>query len=90
MNITSGVYSFYAHKVIINVPFEIIKETEKCYFTNGGKRFLKEDIGKPILKSVAQYPYVELIMVNADEETLRDGLSKWFTNAACQVGRMKG
>lgn len=89
MNITIGVYSFYSNKVIIKVPFEIVKETEKCYFIKGNHRYLKEDIGKPILKSVTTYPYIELVMIDADEETLRDGLSKWFTNKAYQVWRMK-
>lgn len=88
MNITIGVYSFYSGKVIIKVPFEIIKETEKCYFTKGC-RFLKEEIGKPILKSTTTYPYIELVMVDADEETLREGLSKWFSDVAYHVWKMK-
>ena len=86
MNITSIVYAFHNNKVIVKVPFEIIKETEKCFFTKNGGRYLKDEIGKPYLKSATQYPYIELVMVDANEETLRAGLSKWFTDKAYQVG----
>ena len=89
MNITSIFYTFHNNKVIVKVPFEIVRETENCYFTKNGSRYLKYDIGTPILKSKTQYPYIELFMVDADEETLRDGLSKWFTNKADQVGKIK-
>ena len=85
MNITSIVYTFHNNKVIVKVPFEIVKETEKCFFTKNGCRYLKCEMGKPFLKSTTQYPYIELVMVDANEETLRDGLSKWFANKADQV-----
>ena len=88
MNITIAIYSFNLNNVIIKAPFKIDKETEKCYFTNG-RRYLKEEIGKPILKYPTSYPYIELAMVDANEETLRDGLSKWFTDKACQVCKVK-
>ena len=90
MNITSIVYTFHNNKVIVKVPFEIVKETERCYFINGGYRYLKSEIGKPFLKSATTYPYIELVMVDATEETLRAGLSKWFTDKACQVCKIKG
>lgn len=89
MNITSIVYAFHNNEVIVKVPFEIVRETEKCFFTKNGCRYLKDEMGKPFLKSKTQYPYIELVMVDADEETLRDGLSKWFTNKANQVGKIK-
>lgn len=85
MNITSIVYTFHDNKVIVKVPFEIVKETDKCYFTKNDCRFLKWEIGKPFLKSKTTYPYIELVMVDADEEALRDGLSKWFADKACQM-----
>lgn len=86
MNITSIVYGFHDNKVFVKAPFEIVKETEKCYFTKNGCRYLKGEIGRPILKSPTQYSYIELVMVDADEQTLRNGLSKWFTNKANQIG----
>ena len=88
MNITIGVYYFHSNQVVIKVPFEIIKETEKCYFINC-RRFLKSEIGRPILKSSAEYPYLELVMVDADEEQLRDGLSTWFSDKAYEVWRIR-
>ena len=88
MNITIGIYLFHSNEVIIKVPFEIIKETEKCYFTNE-RRYLKSEIGTPILKSVITYPYIELVMVDADEKTLRDGLSQWFTDKAYRIWNIK-
>ena len=88
MNITIAVYIFHNNQVIIKNPFEIIKETDKCYFTKRA-RFLKDSIGKPILKSATTYPYIELVMVDANEETLREELSKWFTKKAFEVWSMK-
>ena len=88
MNITIAIYSFYHNKVIIKAPFKIERETEKCYFTKDG-RYLKEDIGKPIMKYPTSYPYIEIVMIDADEETLRDGLSKWFTDKAYEVWKIK-
>lgn len=88
MNITIAVYSFHHDEVIIKVPFEIVKETEKCYFTKDA-RYLKSQIGKPILKSTTSYPYVELVMVDANEAILRDELSRWFANKAFEVWSMK-
>ena len=85
MNITSIIYAFHNNEVIVKAPFEIVRETEKCFFTKNGCRYLKWEIDKPFLKSATQYPYIELVMIDADEETLREGLSQWFTNKARQV-----
>lgn len=82
MNITIGIYSFHSNEVIIKVPFEVVKETNKCYFIEHGYRFLKSEIGVPILKSATTYPYIELVMVDADETALRNGLSRWFSDKA--------
>jgi hypothetical protein len=84
MNITSIVYAFHGNQVIVKVPFEIIKETEKCFFTKHG-RYLKSEINVPMLRSSTAYPYIELVMVDTDEQTLRAELSKWFTNKAHQI-----
>lgn len=89
MNITIGVYYFHSNQVVIKVPIEIVKETEKCYFTKC-RRFLKSEVNKPILQSTTAYPYIRLVMVGANEESLRDGLSKWFSDKAYEVWRIKG
>ena len=84
MNITIIIYTFHSNKVIVKVPFEIVRETEKCFFTEHG-RYLQSKIGEPVLKSATTYPYVELVMVDADEKTLREELSKWFANKAHEI-----
>jgi hypothetical protein len=85
MNITIAIYSFDDNKVIVKTPFEIVQETDKCFFIEQGNRYLKSNIGKPMLKSATTYPYVEIIMIDADEETLKKELSKWFSNKALHV-----
>lgn len=81
MNITIIIYTFHTGTVIVKVPFEIVRETQKCFFTEHS-RYLKSEIGEPVLRSATNYPYVELVMIDADEKTLREELSKWFTNEA--------
>ena len=88
MNITSIFYTFHNGRVIVKVPFKIARETENCFFTENGCRYLKSEIGEPILKSRTTYPYIELVMVDADEKTLREELSKWFTDEAHYVLEM--
>ena len=88
MNITIAVYSFHLNKVIIKTPFKIERETDKCYFTKDGK-YLKAEIGKPIIKYPASYPYIEIVMIDASEETLREELSKWFTDKAYEIWKIK-
>ena len=75
MNITTAIYSFHYNEVFVKVPFEIVRD-------------LKSEINKPILKSATTYPYVELVMVDADEGTLREKLSEWFTNKAYEIWKM--
>lgn len=87
MNITIVIYSFYHNEVIVKIPFKIERETEKCYQT-ADRRYLKSEIGKPILRYPTQYPYIELVMVDADEATLREELSKWFSNKAYEIRKM--
>ena len=84
MNITSIIYTFHSRQVIVKVPFKIVRETEKCFFTEHG-RYLKSEIGTPALKSTTAYPYIELVMVDTDEKTLREKLSQWFTNKANHI-----
>lgn len=87
MNITVAYYYFHQNNVAFKT-FKVDKETHKCYFANG-RRYSKDEIGMPIIKYISSYPYIELIMVDASEETLRDGLSKWFSDKAYQVWKIK-
>ena len=87
MHITSALYLFATNKVIIKNPFEVQKETEKCYFTKES-RYLKSEIGRPIFKSPTIYPYIEVVMIDADEDTLRRHLAQWFLNKANDVDKM--
>lgn len=81
MNITTIIYRLDKHDTIIKIPFRILKETEKCYFT-ASRRYLKRNIGLPALKSPSSYPYIELYMVDADETLLRSTLSRYFIEEA--------
>ena len=84
MNITNIFYTFHNNSVVVESPLKIVKETDKCYFTKKS-RYLKADIGKPVIKYPTNYSYVHLAMVDADEDTLRRELSKWFTDKANQI-----
>lgn len=84
MNITSIYYIFETGKIIVKEPLEIIKETENCYFVNKG-RYLKYEIDVVQHKSRTQYGYLELVMIDADEKTLREKLSEWFVNEANRI-----
>lgn len=84
MNITTIIYAFHGDDTVVKVPFEIIKETEKCFFTKHG-RYLKSEINVPILRSSTAYPYIELVMIDATDEVLREKLSKWFANKADEI-----
>lgn len=84
MNITTIIYAFHGNDTVVKVPFEIIQETEKCFFTKHG-RYLKSEINVPILRSSTAYPYIELTMVDATDEVLREKLSGWFANKADEI-----
>jgi len=84
MNITTIIYAFHGNDTVVKVPFEIIKETEKCFFTKHG-RYLKSELDTPILRSSTAYSYIELVMIDATDEVLREKLSEWFTNKSHQI-----
>lgn len=84
MNITSAIYSIARNKVVIKQPFEITDETKKVYYV-GCHRYLKEEIGRPILRSITNYPYVEITMIDATESELRKALSDWLIDRAFKV-----
>ena len=88
MNITTIIYNFCGDRVTVKKTLEITKETNKCYWV-GNHRYLKSEIGKPILRSVDEYPYIKLVMVDSNEEELRDVLSGWFKDKAYRVWRIR-
>ena len=85
MNITGVLYVVQNNSVMLWKPQKVIKETDKCYFTESGRRYLKSEIGKPALFSPTEYSYVKLVMIDADEITLRTELSKWFSERAKEI-----
>lgn len=88
MNITIATYEFSGGSLYIGKPLEIVKETEKCYFTEHN-RFLKEEIGK-VKHSMRDFrPYLELDMIDASEEELRNKLAKWFEWKANKIRKTK-
>ena len=95
MNITNIFYEFDSNKVTVENPYEVIKETEKCYFYKhefGTGRILKDEVGK-VLKRRAyggNSSYLQLTMIDTDERKLREELSKWFTEEAYRVWRVYG
>lgn len=90
MNITIAVYYIQNGHVVIKKPFEVERETPKCLFTKDA-RYLKSELNIPKLKSSTIYPYIEVVMVDADEQTLRDVLATWFEIEAIRVsGRGTG
>ena len=87
MNITSAIYLFSTNKTIIKAPFEIKKETKKCYFTKES-RYLKSEVNVPILKSPTIYPYIELVMIDTDADTLKRHLAQWFIDKANEIDKI--
>ena len=84
MNITVGKYYFQCRAVSIWTPLKVIKETNRCYFTECG-RFLKSEINIPCLKSPTHYPTIEVAMVDGSETELRERLASWFTDEASRI-----
>ena len=78
-------YSFCNDTFSITKPYEIIRETEKCYFVkdgNGEYRFIKAEIGKPIMKNFTDHPHIMLTMIDTDANTMKEVLAGWFTDRA--------
>ena len=88
MNITMATYDFNGCGLCIKEPFEIVRETAKCYFVKtkyGQYRFLKSDIG--VLKhNMSDYcPHLKIIMIDATEEELRKKIAEWFEQKANNI-----
>lgn len=78
MTIRKMTYSFWFDRLWVSKSWEIVRETEKCYYIDNTYRFLKSEIGKPIMKYCNDDPYVLLVMVDTDEETMRKVMIEWF------------
>ena len=87
MNIKIAYYYFNNNSVSF-LTKKIEKETDKCYFADR-RRYSKDEIGIPLIKYISNYPYIELVMIDANEEDLRDGLAKWFNDKAYQVWKVR-
>lgn len=91
MNITVASYHFNGHGLLVQ-SFEVVRETEKCYFTKNeyfsrGHRFLKEEMGK-IRYIIDKYdPRIQVDMADASKEDAMDKLSEWFTKQADRLRR---
>lgn len=88
MNITMATYDFNGYGLCIKQPFEIVRETAKCYFAMtkyGEHRFLKSDIG--VLKhNMSDYcPHLKIIMIDATEEELKNKIAEWFEQKANDI-----
>lgn len=91
MKITMATYSFSGYGLNIKKNLEIIRETEKCYFTKTEHkhrefRFLKEEIGKVKYMTRDNCPYLEIAMIDATKEELKEKLAEWFE---CQANKIR-
>lgn len=88
MYITMATYDFNGYGLCIKDRFEIVRETEKCYFAKTGRgehRFLKSDIGE-LKHNVSDYcPHLKLILIDATEEELREKIAQWFDKQANRI-----
>lgn len=89
MNITIGRYGLYNNVIYIEEPFEVKKETEKYYWSGmtksgaaAGNRILKEEIGIVKHLSRTSYPYLEVAMIDATEQEVKERLASWFRRTA--------
>ena len=85
MNITMATYDFNGYGLCLKDPFEIVRETEKCYFAMtkyGEHRFLKSDIGKFKHIKSDNCPYLKIIMIDATREELKNIIAEWFEKEA--------
>lgn len=88
MYITRAWYLFNYDTMGFDSPEPIVKETVKCYHTSWLlkiKTYRKSDIGKVILRYPSNYPFLEIIMIDADEQTLRKKLREWFEHKAERI-----
>lgn len=79
-------YYFDIDTVRISGPIDVVDETGEYYVTNT-VWVLKSDINKVKYTGFAD-PSLEVTMVNATEEQLRDALSKWFSDKSYKVWKM--
>ena len=90
MNITMATYSFSGYGLSIKNNLEITRETDKCYFTKTEYkhrefRFLKEEIGKVKHMTRDNCPYLEIAMIDATKEEIKEKLAEWFERKANKI-----
>ncbi len=88
MYITRAWYLFNYDTMGFDSPEPIVKETAKCYQTSWlceTKTYRKSEIGKVILRYPSNYPFLEIIMIDANEQTLREKLREWFEHRAERI-----
>ena len=86
-------YLLYYGSVRIS-RYKLESETKAYYCTVDEYRnacsFLKEDIGKPILRNESSAACeVSVFMIDADNDTLIKLLCKWFTDKAQEIMKIK-
>lgn len=92
MNITIARYKLAYDSLCILDPIPVKRETEKCYWSEedcGGTRVLKSDIGIVKHLDATTYPYLEIRMIDATEEELRNKIAEWFEHRAKQLRKTK-
>lgn len=92
MNITMATYNFNGYGLCIKDPFEIVRETEKCYFAMtkyGEHRFLKSDIGVFKHNMADNCPHLKIIMIDATREELASKFAEWFEKKAIELRKVK-
>lgn len=88
MNIIIARYKLAYDSLCFLEPIPVKRETEKCYWSREdccGTRVLKSEIGVVKHKDVTTYPYLEVKMIDATEEELRDKIAEWFTERANEI-----
>ena len=70
MNKTIILYRYkLSYGVIENAQtFKVERETPLCYFTEGNRRFMKEEDGKAVIKDRTSYPYIDFWSANFVEK----------------------
>lgn len=84
--------SYYLHYNSVRINDYELESEDKNYYHGVDKNgnsysFRKDNIGKPILKN--ETSAANVFMIDADNSTLIESLSKWFTDKAQEILKMK-
>lgn len=83
-NITIAVYYFGDDKIVFKKPFPIVRETEKCFYSDYTS-VRKDTLGKAIFRKGEGSPYLVVEAIDKNEEELRILFADWFANKANQM-----